>query len=57
MAIVVRNTVTDEIVFSGFAKRKDAERYVKDMTNVENAKARLDYWNRTEFPTGELLSR
>lgn len=57
MAVIVRNTETDEIVFSGFAKVKDAQAYVKDLTRADDAKARLDYWNREQFPVGETLSR
>lgn len=57
MAIVVRNTETDAIVFSGFSRVKDANAYVRDLTKANEAAARLDYWNREAFPTGETLSR
>lgn len=56
MALVVRNTVTDEILGT-FDKRKDAAAFVKAAETFDNAKARLNYWDRKEFPTAEILSR
>lgn len=56
MALVVRNTVTDEILGT-FDKRKDAADFVKAAESYDNAKARLDFWNRKEFPIAETLSR
>lgn len=57
MAIAVINTATGAIVKSDFDKKKDATDYVKAMEAVENAQARLNYWDRKEFPIAETLSR
>lgn len=56
MAIAVINSETGAVVRT-FDRKGDANAFVKAQVQFENAQARLNYFDRTAFPTGELLSR
>lgn len=51
MAIAVIDTVTNSVVKDGFGTKGEAIKYAKAREQADAAIARLDYWDRTQFPS------